>query len=64
MIAAIETPSFLLEPLEEHLETYCGNLACDCHTNVGYHQVVTDPLLATPAEDEIEMAIAFLGGRG
>ena len=43
-----------------HDETYCSNTNCDCHTSVGYHQAVTDVLIQSPDNEQIQTATSFL----
>jgi hypothetical protein len=39
---------------------YCGNLACWCHTNVEYHEQVTE-FAPEVDEEEVEQAYWFFG---
>jgi hypothetical protein len=39
---------------------YCGNLSCWCHTDVAYHEQVTE-LAPEVDEEQVEQAYGFFG---
>ena len=43
-----------------HDETYCSQSNCSCHTDVGYHQAVTDVLIQSSDDEQLQTATSFL----
>ncbi len=41
---------------------YCGEMDCACHTDVGYHELVTDPLSDENVDEEtLQFSRDFFG---
>lgn len=61
-VEAFLDPLSVVLPDEVHtsLHPYCDDVACWCHTNVAYHEVVTHP---EPTEEEVEASFSFFGFR-